>query len=139
MASDHRRIARGAIAAAIGRAPCAPALLEGRRRHRRRFEHRGIGQRDLVRDGLALGRKRDCRPAASRGAVASIDERIEHEPEELVADLECALLRAGRGFAGELAQRIGEIAAGESEHADEAGWQRAAVVEEAVERGGDVA
>jgi hypothetical protein len=59
-------------------------LLEGRRRHRRRFEHGGIGQCDLVRDGLALGCKRDCRPAASRGAVASIDERIEHEPEELM-------------------------------------------------------
>ena len=30
----------------------------------------------------------------------AIDERIEHQVEELVGELECDLLRAGRGFAG---------------------------------------
>ena len=139
MAAEHRRIARGAVAAAIGAAPCAPALLEARRLHRRRLEHRGIGERDFVGDGFALGCEADRGPAEPGRAVAAVDERIEHEPEELVAHLECDLLAAGRGFAGELAQRIGEIAAGEAEYADEAGRQRAAVVEEAVERAGDVA
>ena len=134
----HRRIARRAIAAAIGAAPRAPALLEARRLHRRRLEHGGIGERDVVRERFALGRKGDRRPAGAGRAVAAVDEGIEHQPEELVGHLECDLLAAGRGFAGELAQRIAEIAAGEAEDADEAGRQRAAVVEEVVERGGDV-
>ena len=84
------------------------------------------------------GAKRERGPAGAGGAAAAIDEGIEHQPEELVGHLERDLLAAGRGFAGELAQRIAEIAAGEAEDRHEAGRQRAAVVEEVVERAGDV-
>ena len=76
MAADHRRIAEGAIAAAIDAAPCAPALLEARRRHRRRFEHRGIGQRDLVGDGFALG----CDRGPSVVAVSSARRMLRDTP-----------------------------------------------------------
>ena len=78
-------------------------------------------------------------PPAPADAVAAVDERIEHHSEELIAHLEGDLLAAGRGLAGELAQGIAEIAAGETEDADKAGRQRAAGVEEIVERARDVA
>ena len=71
-------------------------------------------------------------------AAAAIDEGIEHQVEELVGELECDLLRAGRGFAGKLVQRSGEIAAGEAEERHEGRRQRAAVVEEVVDRMADV-
>ena len=89
--------------------------------------------------GFALGREADRGPAEPGRAVAAVDEGIEHQPEELVGHLERDLLAAGGGLARELAQRIAEIAAGQGEHGHEAGRQRAAVVEEGVERGGDVA
>jgi len=53
--------------------------------------------------------------------------------------LEPNLLAAGRSFPGEECQRIGEIGAGEIEDREEVRRQRAAVVEEGVERVGDVA
>src|SRR6516164_8178666 len=49
------------------------------------------------------------------------------------------LLRAGRRLAREQRERVGEIGAGEPEDRHERGRQRAAVVEERVERIGDVA
>jgi hypothetical protein len=52
--------------------------------------------------------------------------------------LECDLLCAGRGFTGQLVEGIGEIAAGEIEQRQESGRQRAAVVEEVVDRVADV-
>ena len=114
MAADHRRIADGAVAAAIAAAPHAPALLEGRRL-RRRLEQLGVGERDVVGQLFALGRKAERRAAGPRDAVAAVDERIEHDAEELVGQLERRLLRAGRGFAGEQRERVAEIAAGEPE------------------------
>ena len=84
------------------------------------------------------GAKPIAGPLSAGRAAAAVDEGIEHQPEELVGHLERDLLAAGRGFAGELAQRIAEIAAGEAEDREEAGRQRAAVVEEGVERGSDV-
>src|SRR3954467_6922223 len=82
-----------------------------------------------------------AKPSAGPGApgpATSVDERIEHQVEELAPHLEAGLLRAGRGLAGELRERVAEIGAGQSEDRDEAGRQRAAVVEKAVERIGDV-
>jgi len=48
------------------------------------------------------------------------------------------LLAAGRGFAREQRQRVGEVAAGEIEDRKEVCWQRPAVVEEIVDRIGNV-
>src|SRR5262249_50434316 len=59
-------------------------------------------------------------------AAAAVDERIEHQVQELIGELEADLLRIGSGFAGELAQRAGKIAAGEAEDSHEGGRQRAA-------------
>ena len=92
----------------------------------------------LVRQRLALRRKAERRPAGNGDPAAAVDERIEHQPEELAAELERALPRAGGGFAGQERERVREIAAGEAEHVHEIGRQRAAVVEEAVDRRGDV-
>ena len=48
---------------------------------------------------------------------AAVHERIEHEAEELAGRRSNALLLgAGRGLAGELRERVGEIAAGQTEH-----------------------
>src|SRR5262249_5978049 len=136
VAADHRGIAGGAVRAAVARAPRAPALLEAWRL-RRRFQYLCISERDVVRQLCALRRKPD-RGAAERVASA-VDERIEHDAEELVAELERALLRAGRRFAREQRERVGEIGAGEIEQGEEIRRQRAAVVEECVDRIGDVA
>src|SRR5262249_61949932 len=70
--------------------------------------------------------------------VAAVDEGIEHDAEELVGELERDLLAAGRRFAREQRERVGEIGAGEAEDGHEVGRQRAAVVEEGVERVGAV-
>ena len=142
VASQHRGIAVGAVAAAIASAPHAPALLEGlRRRLLRGLEHGGIGEGDILRHRFALGRKADgasCSGTIAAEAAAAVDEGIEHEGEELVAELEGGLLGAGRGLARKLGERIAEIAAGQAEHAHESRRQRAAAVEEVVERIGDV-
>ena len=138
MRSHHHRIAAGAIGAAIGAAPHAPARLVDRRRLIDRRLHRlGIGQREGVGHLRPLGGEADRRSAGAAHATASVDERIEHQVEELAAQLERTLLRAGRGFARQQRKRVGEIAAGEAEDGEEAGRQRAAVVEERVDGGGD--
>src|SRR5262249_61337782 len=74
----------------------------------------------------------------ARGAAPAVDERTGQVAEDLIGEWKRRLLTAGRGLARDQRQRVGEVAAGESEDADEAGRQRAAVVEETVERGGDV-
>jgi hypothetical protein len=104
----------------------------------RRLRHLGIGERDVLGQLRALGRKAERRCAGASDGTAAVDERIEHQAEELAAELERAFLRAGRCLAREQRQRIGEIAAGEAEERAEVGRQRAAIVEEAVDRGGDV-
>ena len=104
MAADHGEIAGGAVAAAIGATPHRPARLIDRRRHSWCFQHRGIGQCDLGRHVVALGRKAKRRVIGAADAAAPIDEGIEHQVEELVGELEGDLLRAGRGFAGKLVQ-----------------------------------
>jgi hypothetical protein len=52
-------------------------------------------------------------------SAAAIDEGIEHQVDELVAELETDLLRAGCGFARKLIQATGEIAAGGAEQRHE--------------------
>src|SRR5262245_41920416 len=69
--------------------------------------------------------------------AAPIDEGIEHHIQELVGELEGDLLRAGRGLAGKLVQGSDEIAAGQPIERHECGRQRAAVVEEVVDRPAD--
>ena len=59
-------------------------------------------------------------------------------PMNMVHRIEGGLLRAGRGFAGKLVQRSGEIVAGEVEERHEGRRQRAAIVEEVVDRMADV-
>jgi hypothetical protein len=118
VAAHHQRIAGGAVRAAITRAPHAPALLEDWRL-RRRLEHLGISERDVVGQLFALRRKAERRDVGAAEPGAAVDEGIEHDAEELIRQLERTLLAAGRGFAGEQRQRIGEIGAGETEDVHE--------------------
>src|SRR5262249_30720086 len=113
----------------------APALLEAWRL-RRLLQQLGIGEREVLGQLFALRRKSD---GATINLVPAVDERIEHDAEKLVGQLERHLLAAGRSFAREQRERVGEIGAGEAEDGRERGRQRAAVVEEGVERVGDVA
>jgi hypothetical protein len=106
-------------------------------RLRRLFQYLGVSERDVLRQLFARGRKTDG--AATTDAASAVDEGIEHDAEELVGELKPNLLRAGRGFSGEQRERIAETDAGEPEDGDESRWQRAAVVEEGIERIGDVA
>ena len=75
---------------------------------------------------------------SAANTATAIDERIEHQIEKLVGELESHRLRAGRGFAGKLVQRVSEIAAGQAEERHEGRRQRAAVVEEVVDGMTDV-
>ena len=70
--------------------------------------------------------------------ATAIDEGVKHQVEKLVAELECRLLCTGRGLAGKLVQRNGEIVAGEVEERHEGRRQRAAIVEEVVDGMADV-
>ena len=121
VAADDGKIAAGAVAAAIGAAPCGPARLVDRRQGLLRcLEHRGIGERDLGRRAVALGRKAERGMIRAADAAASIDEGIEHQVEELVGELEADALGAGGGFAGKLVEGAGQIVAGEAEQRHEA-------------------
>jgi hypothetical protein len=94
MAAGNGDIAAGAVAAAIGATPCRPArLIDRRQRCAWLLEHRGIG---------GFGGKAERRMVGATDAAAPIDEGVEHHVEKLIGELECDLLRAGRGFAGEL-------------------------------------
>src|SRR5215831_15157348 len=138
MAAAHGEIAGGAVAAAVGAAPRGPARFIERRRRWGRLEYRGIGMRDVRRHGFAFGRKAERRVVGAADPAAAIDEGIEHHVQELVGELECHLLCAGRGLAGKLVQGIDEIAAGQPIERHECWRQRAAVVEEVVDRTADV-
>jgi hypothetical protein len=122
VAADDGRVAGGAVRAAIARPPHAPALVETDRL-RRRLEDLGVGERDIVGHLFALRRKAERRAAGTGEAAAAIDERIEHDAEELVPELKRDLLAAGRSFAREERQRVGEIAAGQPEDIHEGGRQ----------------
>src|SRR5262249_26192853 len=135
MAAAHGEIAGGAVAAAVGAAPRGPARFIDRRR--RPLQHRGVGVRDVRRHGFALGRKAERRMVGAADPAAAIDEGIEHYVQELVGELEPDFLRAGRGLAGKLVQGSDEIAAGQPIERHECGRQRAAVVEEVVDRPAD--
>ena len=50
-----------------------------------------------------------------RTAAAAVDKRIEHQAQKLRHQLKRAALGAGRGFAIELGERVGQIAAGQSQ------------------------
>src|SRR4029453_19406141 len=71
-------------------------------------------------------------------AATAIDEGIEHQVEELAAELECRGLCAGRSLSGNLVEGSGEIATGEAKERHEGRRQRAAVVKEVVYRTADV-
>src|SRR5262245_27050604 len=138
MAADHGEIAAGAVAAAEACAPYRQARLIHRCRLGRCLEYLGIGERDVLRQVFALGRKTECRVIGAADTAAAVDEWIKHQVQELIGELEADLLRVGGSFAGQLAQRVGKIAAGEAEDSHEGGRQRAAAVEEVVERISDV-
>src|SRR4051794_22752529 len=70
----------------------------------------------------------------SAAATSSINSRIEHQAQKLRHHLERALLRVSRSFARELGQCIRKVAAGEREQTEEVWRQRAAAVEEIIER-----
>jgi hypothetical protein len=101
------RIAIGSVAAAICGTPGGPALIEGRPR-RRLGEDRRIGERDIGRQIiLLLWRKANGAAACgAEPALPAVDERIEHQCQELVGQLECGAFGAGAGFAIQLRQRI---------------------------------
>jgi hypothetical protein len=86
---------------------------------------------------LLLRRKAGHRPAEA-AIAAAIDERIEHQIEEFVGQLKHRALGAGRRLAVELRQRIRQVAAGQSEQIRKVGRQRAAGIEEVVQRVRDV-
>ncbi len=87
---------------------------------------------------MAIRRKAERRSTGTADPAPAVDKRIEHEAKKLARELECTLLRAGRSFARQLRERARQVAARQREHVDEVGRQRAAVVEEVVERSGDV-
>src|SRR5262245_13611056 len=84
VAAGHRGVAGDAAAAAKTAAPRGPALLEARLLHRRSLDHLGIGERDVVGQCFALRRKAERRPIRAADAAAAVDERIEHQPQELI-------------------------------------------------------
>src|SRR5262249_3691307 len=130
MAADNGDIAAGAVAAAIGATPYRPArLIDRRQRCAWLLEHRGIGERNFGGHSFAFGGKAERgMVGAAADPAAPIDEGVEHPVEKLIGELEADLLRAGGGFAGELAQRVSEIAAGQAEDGHEVGRQRAALL-----------
>src|SRR5262249_19600816 len=94
--------------------------------------------------GWSASRRPGIAPEAGRFESSSHwwdsdDSGRANQAEELIGQLKRRLLRAGRRFARELRERVAEIDAGEPEDIHECGRQRAAVVEERVERVGDVA
>src|SRR5262249_40019921 len=95
VAAEHGPIAARLVAAAMGAAPRGPALVEGRGWHGRCLEHLRIGERDVVGQRRLLGREAERGAARAAAAAAPVDERIEHQAEELVAELEGGLLGAG--------------------------------------------
>ena len=132
--ADHHGVALGAVGAAIPARPHIPARLpEDRRRRGGSFEDFGVGERDFGR--LRLFCSKAHRPAREHADTCSahtaepavaIHERIEHQREELVAQLERAILRPRRRLARELRQRIGEIGPRQPEEAHEVREQRPA-------------
>ena len=103
----------------------------------RRLEHAVVSERDIRRETRRLIRRKAQRAATGR-AGAAVDEWIEHQRQELIHRFECGGLGVNRRFAVELVQRIGQRRPGEPEHGRKIRRQRAAVVEEIVQRGGDV-
>ena len=98
------------------------------------MKNRGISERDVRRHGFALGRKAERGVIGAAYSAAAIDEGIKHQVEKLVGELEGDFLRTGRGLAGKLVQGSDETAAGQPIERHECGRQRAAVVEEVVDR-----
>ena len=96
-------VAAAAACAAEAAAPRAPALREARRRRLgdRRLHCLGKGQRDLLRQ-CAHAPSHSRSPARQRRRGRRV--RIEHQIEELAAELECALLGAGRALPSTIAR-----------------------------------
>ncbi len=127
------RITVGAIATTEARAPGGPALFEGRRRGRL-VDDRSVGKCDVGRQArlLALAQSRSRRRRHRWPDIgAAIDERIEHQFEKLVGQLDRCALGAGPGLAVDL----GEAARAQSK---ECCRNTAGRVEEIGQRVGDV-
>src|SRR5262249_41515487 len=153
MAADDGYIPRRAISAALGTGPCRPAwLIDRRERRSRLLEHRGIGERNRRRHRFALGceaerrgprfavaRKAKRRLVGAANPATAVDEGIEHQVEKLVGELEGDLLRARRGFPGELVECCGEVAASQTEERHECRRQRTAAIAEILERASAIA
>src|SRR5262249_7399114 len=118
-------ISSRAIAAAISAAPRRPSRLIDWDRRGRFLEHLGIRKRDLGWHNFPLGRQPERGVVSTTNPAAPIDERIEHQVEELVHELECDTLRAGCDFTVELIERPGQTAATQLEDGQEIGRQRA--------------
>jgi hypothetical protein len=129
------RIAIGAVAAAERRAPRRPPLTECRLR-RRLGEDRGVSQRDVRRQIVPLLRREADGTAAvcAEAACPAVDERIEHQAEELRHDLQSAAFGAGRRLAVQLRQCVEERRTGEVAEALELRrqWRIRSTVEDAV-------
>ena len=103
-------------------------------------------QRGLVEHAIGVARalaalvlfRERCHARCGGLPAASIDEWIGHEAHELRHRVEGGLLAANSGFARHLRQRVRERSATQPEQVDEARRQRAAIVEEFVERGRNV-
>ena len=78
------------------------------------------------------------RGGAHDDACTIVDERVDHEGEELGHELEGALLGAGSCLARQMGKRSVEVAATEPKQADKVRRQLTAGVEEIVERGRDL-
>jgi hypothetical protein len=100
-------------------------------RLRRRLDYLAVRKRDVVGQLCALGRKADG--AAAVHVASAVDERIEHDVEELVRELKRWLLCAGRGFAREQRERVSEIGVGEGEQRQERRRKRGVGVEEIID------
>src|SRR5262249_51489558 len=103
-------------AAAEPCAPGGPALLEARRRGGRLAKDLVVGERELWRQPIAcLCRKTGRADIPAAATAPRAGGQAGDQVEEVVAELKRARGGAGRVLAGELRERVREVAAGEAE------------------------
>ena len=78
---------------------------------RRRLEQARIGERHVGRQACLLIRRKAERPAAACRSAAAIDERIEHQAQELIGQIERDMLGSRRILAVQPRQRFCEAIA----------------------------
>ena len=127
-----------------------PTRSSVRRNGRRRLRlavprrHRGIGLRRFiigagVAERPALLRKTRRAAVGAPCAEMPVVERVEQHVHELIAGIERRLRRVRARLAGKLRQPVTKRVPAQPHQRDEAGRQCAAIVEERIDRGGDVA